>query len=86
MEHPGNGICVCIHVRRGPPPPPIFWGTKQGGQKPHTQKKKSKSDNHEARYMLKRTPKTLYTRKFSLKKYCEVGGGSKGPQGEIFCS
>ena len=39
-------------------PPPHFLGKKQGGQKPHTQKKKrSKSDNHEARYRLKRTTK-----------------------------
>ena len=47
-------------------PPPHFLGKKQGGQKPHTQKKKrSKSDNHEARYRLKRTTKhTKYAKIF----------------------
>ena len=58
---PGGGA-------RGPCPPPIFWGGKQGGQKPHTQKKKSKSDDHEARYRLKRTPKhTKYAQIFKKK-------------------
>ena len=47
-------------------PPPHFLGKKQGGQKPHTQKKKrSKSDYHEARYRLKRTTKhTKYAKIF----------------------
>ena len=51
---------------RVPWPPPHFLGKKQGGQKPHTQKKKrSKSDNHEARYRLKRTTKhTKYAKIF----------------------
>ena len=50
---------------KGPCPPPHFLGEKQGGQKPHTQKKRSKSDDHEARYRLKRTPKhTKYAQIF----------------------
>ena len=57
---PGGGGQGCLG------PPPIFWRKKQGGQKPHTQKKKRyKSDNHEARYRLKRTQNTLNTLKFS---------------------
>ena len=56
---PGGGGQGCLG-------PPHFLGKKQGGQKPHTQKKKiSKSDNHEARYRLKRTTKhTKYAKIF----------------------
>ena len=51
------------------PPPPIFWGKKQGGpQTTHTEKKRSKSDNHEARYRLKRTPKHTKYAQIFLKK------------------
>ena len=76
---------------KGALPPPPFSGEKNKGAKNHThRKKRSKSDNHEARYRLKRTPKhTKCTLKFSKKKSCEVGWGGrgpKGPQGEIFCS
>ena len=49
-----------------PCPPPPFSGEKIRGPKNHThRKKKSKSDNHEARHRLKRTPKhTKYAQIF----------------------
>ena len=62
-------------------------GGARGPKTTRTEQKRSKSDNHEAKYRLKRTPKTLNTLKFSQKKSCEVGGGGpKGAQGEIFFS
>ena len=72
----------------GPCPPPPFSGEKTRGPKTtHTEKKRSKSDNQEARYRLKRTPK--HTKYAQIKKILVRwggGGGPKGPQGEIFCS
>ena len=67
--------------RRGPrgggqgclAPPPIFWG-KNKGAKNHTHRKKwSKSDNHEARYRLKRTPKhTKYAQIFKSTLFSHI--------------
>ena len=70
---------------RVPCPPPIFWG-KNKGAKNHTQtKKRSKSDNHEARYRLKRTKNTLNTLKFSKKIIVRWGGGGlRGHKGKYF--
>ena len=51
-----------------------------------TRLKKSKSDNHEARYRLKRTPKhTKYAKKFKNNS-CEAGGGGglRGHKGKYF--
>ena len=59
------------------PPPPIFWGKIKGAKNhTHRRKKRSKSDNHEARYRLKRTTKhTKYANIFLKKNSCLVGGG-----------
>ena len=61
----GNKVCMYSGADPGGgarvpwPPPPHFLGKNKGAQKTtHTEKKRSKSDNHEARYRLKRTPKT----------------------------
>ena len=65
-------------------PPPFSGGGEQGGQKPHTQNKYiSKSDDHEARYRLKRTPKHTKYAQIFFKKSCEVGGGLRGHKGNI---
>ena len=50
---------------KGALPPPHFLGGGQGGQKPHTQKK---SDDHEPRYRLKRTPRHTKYAKIFYKK------------------
>ena len=60
----------------------VFVGGKnKGGQKPHTQKKKSKSDNHEARYSLKRTPKhTKYAQnRSSSTSFSKISWGRANP-------
>ena len=51
---------------RGPCPPQKIWGKNKGAKNhTHRQKKRSKSDNHEARYRLKHTPKhTKYAKIF----------------------
>ena len=56
-------------------------GDKNKGAKNHTQKKRSKSDNHEARYRLKRTPKHT---KYANKILVRWGGGGGGHKGKYF--
>ena len=69
---------------RGLAPPP-FSVEKNKGAKNHTHtKKRSKSDNHEARYSLKRTPKHTKYAQIFFKKSCEVGGGLRGHKGKYF--
>ena len=67
-------------------PPPIFWGGNKGA-KNHTHRTiKLKSDDHEARYRLKRIPKHTKYAQILLKKSCEVGGGGglRGHKGKYF--
>ena len=50
---------------KGAPPPPFSGEKNKGPKTTHTEKKGSKSDNHEARYRLKRTSKhTKYAQIF----------------------
>ena len=70
---------------KGALPPPHFLGKiTRGPKNTHTEKKISKSDNHEARYRLKRTPKTLNTLTFSKKNLVRWGAGLRGHKGKYF--
>ena len=75
-----------IKVHLSGHPCTYFWGKNKGANNHTHRKKRSKSDNNEARYRLKRTPKTLNTLKFSKDNSCEVegGGGLRGHKGKYF--